>query len=157
MKSTVSQFLSSVSESHLLMSMFPLTGYASNITAQPNYDYTTFSPSAVYFACDSYSYYLSECSFSPAYTSVCQSHQYDAYLTCTIGMNYTSQFFNICVCKLSACIVTSSVHYHRMVRERFVYCSVSILVQFCCGKILMIHKIYSIIGKHCFIFSLTQT
>ena len=129
MRSSVSQFLSSVRESHFLMCMLPLTGYSPNITAQPNYYYTTFNPSAIGFVCRNYSYTLSDCSFTPTYDSVCQSHQYDAYLTCTIGMNYTSQFFNICVCKLSACIVTSSVHYRRIERERFVYCSVSTLDQ----------------------------
>ena len=68
------------------MCMLPLTGYVSSIVARPNYDYTTYDPSAVDFDCGNYSYYLSDCSFSPTYDSVCQSHQYDAYITCTTGM-----------------------------------------------------------------------
>ena len=67
----------------------PPAGYSS-ITAQPNDYYTTYSPSAVDFACDSYSYYLSDCSFIATYNSTCQSHQYDAYLTCVTGMKNTT-------------------------------------------------------------------
>ena len=66
-----------------------LTGYASIITAQPNYYYTTYDPSAINFVCNNSSYSLSDCNFTTTYDSVCQSHQYDAYLTCTIGMSYT--------------------------------------------------------------------
>ena len=68
---------------------FPLTGYASNIIALSNNYYTTYDPSAIAFVCSNDSYTLSDCSFTPTYDSVCQSHQYDAYLICIIGMSYT--------------------------------------------------------------------
>ena len=63
-----------------------LTG-SSNIIAQPNYGDTTSEYSAVDFMCSNDAYYLDECNFRATNESVCQSHQYDAYLTCE-GMFY---------------------------------------------------------------------
>ena len=57
----------------------------------PNSYYTTYNLSAVDFVCSNYSYYLSDCSFTATSDYSCQSHDYDAYLTCAIGMGYTSQ------------------------------------------------------------------
>ena len=107
---------------------FPLTDY-SNVTAQPNSFYTTYEYSAVNFSCsDYYSYSVSDCSFATTSDYVCQSHQYDAYLTCAIGMSYTwcfknvyynafsyiQQFFSQCVCvcvKYCACLSEASVQF----------------------------------------------
>ena len=100
----LSWFFSSVTHSHLHWCVCSLShaGYVSNITARTNYDYTTYDPSAVDFECGNYSYYLSDCSFTATSNYSCQSHQYDAYLTCTIGMNLNFTVFQCCVCKLSA-------------------------------------------------------
>ena len=74
----------------LFLLLFFYTDY-SKITAMPNYYYTTYNLSAVDFVCSNYSYSLSDCNFTATSDYSCQSHVYDAYLTCAIGMGYTSQ------------------------------------------------------------------
>ena len=80
----------------------PVTA-SSNITARPNDHYTTFEYTAIDFMCSDSSYYLSGCNFTITSDSVCQSHQYDAYLICMIGMKYIYLFLVfLCVC---VCVV----------------------------------------------------
>ena len=65
----------------------------SNITPRANGYYTTCEYSAVDFVCNNTAYNLSDCYFNVASDYVCQSHEYDAYLTCTVGENCKNYCF----------------------------------------------------------------
>ena len=54
-------------------------------------DYRTiYGYSAIDYVCSNSSYNLEECNFIFEYdNSICQTHDYDAYLTCVTGMNFS--------------------------------------------------------------------
>ena len=83
---------------NVVISCVHLTVVSSEVGSLGNSNYTTSNYSAVNFVCNNNSYYLSDCSSLVTYNSVCQFHQDDAYLTCGIGMNYSSDNMHYTVC-----------------------------------------------------------